>query len=133
MARQQQERLTPKQQALRDLENARASLAHHASLAVEEWSPRAILTRSVEKHRGLWIGAAAVAGLVVLKSLWPSQGGNDKHEGAFTSAKRSGLFALLLSPVLGLARKSIMNYGSQWVETYLRQKVSPNAPDAGTV
>lgn len=133
MARQQQEQLTPKQQALRDLEDARASLAHHAAHAVEEWSPRALITRSVEKHRALWIGAAAVAGLAVLKAVWPSQGSTRHHEGSLSGAQRSGLFALLLSPLLGLARKSLMNYGTQLFETYLRQKISPNVPDSEAV
>ena len=134
MASQQQERLTPKQQALRDLEDARASLAHHAALAVEDWSPRALLTRSVEKHRALWFGAAAIAGMALLKFIWPVGVSNPKQQHPFLSgAKSSGLFALLLSPLIALARKSALNYGTQWFETYLRQKVSPNDPDAGTV
>jgi len=133
MARQQQEQLTPKQQALRDLEDARASLAHHAAHAVEEWSPRAVITRSVEKHRALWIGGAAVAGLAVLKVVWPSRGPARYPEASLSGAQRSGLFALLLSPLLGLARKSLMNYGTQLFETYLRQKISPNVPDSEAV
>jgi hypothetical protein len=133
MARQQQEQLTPKQQALRDLEDARASLAHHAAHAVEEWSPKAIFTRSLEKHRAVWIGAAAVAGLAVLKVVWPSRGTSHHSEGSLSGAKRSGLLALLLSPLLGLARKSAMNYGAQWFETYLRQRISPNVPKSEAV
>jgi len=133
MARQQQEQLTPKQQALRDLEDARASLAHHAAHAVEEWSPRAILTRSVEKHRAVWIGAAAIAGLALLKAVWPSGHSIHHPEGSLSGAKRSGLFALLLSPLLALARKSVMSYGTQWFETYLRQRISPNVPDSEAV
>jgi hypothetical protein len=133
MASQQQERLTPKQQALRDLEDARASLAHHASHAVEEWSPRAILTRSVEKHRAIWIGGAALAGLALLKIIWPSSGSSHKHDSFLAGAKSRGLFALLLSPLLAFARKSALNYGTQLFETYLRHKVSPNDPDAGAV
>ena len=133
MARQQQEQLTPKQLALRDLEDARASLAHHAAHAVEEWSPKAILTRSVEKHRAIWIGAAAVAGLAVLKAIWPSRGSSHYSEGSLSGAKRSGLFALLLSPLLALARKSVMSYGTQWLQTYLHQRISPNVPDSEAV
>jgi hypothetical protein len=133
MAHTQQERLTPKQQALRDLEEARGSLAYHASHAAEEWSPKALITRSVEKHRALWIGAASVAGLAVLKAVWPSRGAAQRHAGSLSGAQRSGLFALLLSPLLGLARKSLLNYGTQIFETYLRQKISPNAPDSEIV
>ncbi|MFC5455853.1 hypothetical protein [Prosthecobacter fluviatilis] len=135
MARKQQEQLTPKQQALRDLEDARASLAHHAAHAVEEWSPRALLTRSMQKHRTLWIGAAAVAGLAALKALWPSSARGLSHhpEGSLSGAQRSGLFALLLSPLLGFARKSLMSYGTQLFESYLRQNISPNVQDSDAV
>lgn len=133
MASQQQELLTPKQQALHDLEEARASLAYHAAHAAEEWSPKAIVTRSIHKHRAVWIAGAAIAGLAVVKALWSSPGQHHPHEGSFSGGKRSGLFALLLSPLLALARKSVMSYGTQWVETYLRQKISPNAPDSEAV
>lgn len=133
MASPQQESLTPKQQALRDLDYARASLAHHAVHAAEEWSPKAIITRSVEKHRGLWIGAAAIAGLAVLKAIWPSRRTHFQPEASLSGAQRSGLFALLLSPLLGLARKSLLSYGSQLFQSYLRQKISPNVPDSEAV
>ncbi|MCB1275770.1 hypothetical protein [Prosthecobacter sp.] len=125
--------MTPKQQALRDLEDARASLAHHASLAVDEWSPRALITRSVEKHRTLWIAAAAIVGAALLKFIWPSGEPHPKHGIFGAGSKKRGLFALLLSPLLALARKSVLDHGTQLFETYLRQKVSPNDTDAGTV
>ena len=133
MARPQQERLTPKQLALRDLEDARASLAHHASLAVEEWSPRALFTRSVEKHRALWIGGAAVAGLALIKLILSTGSQGGRHEGLLSSAKSRGWLALLLGPLLAFARKSALNYGAQLFETYLHQQVSPNDQDPGTV
>lgn len=133
MARQQQKQLTPKQQALRDLEDARASLAHHATLAAEEWSPRAMMARSMEKHRALWIGAAALAGLVLLKFVWPAGDSNNKRDNFITGAKNRGMFALLLSPLLAFGRKTVLNYGAQLFESFLRQKVSPNEPETGTV
>jgi hypothetical protein len=129
MARQQQAQLTPKEQALQDLEAARASLAHHATLAAEEWTPRALITRSIEKHRALWIGGAALAGLALVKFAWP----NNQRDNFTTTAKNRGLVALLLSPLLALGRKSILNYGAQWFESYLKQKISPNGNDAGIV
>ncbi len=129
MARQQQAEMTPKEQALRDLEDARVSLALHATLAVEEWSPRAMIARSIVKHRALWIGGAALAGLGLMKFMWP----NNQHDNLIVTAKNRGLLALLLSPLLTLGRKSILNYGAQWFETYLKQKISPNGNDAGIV
>lgn len=125
--------MTPKQQALHDLEEARGSLAYHASHAAEEWSPKAIITRSVHKHRALWIGGAAVAGLVLIKAILPSRGSSRHHEASLSGAQRSGLFALLLSPLIGLARKSLMSYGTQMVQSYLHQKISPNASESEAV
>lgn len=133
MARQQQEQLTPKQQALRDLEDARASLAHHAAHAVEEWSPRALLTRSVEKHRALWLGASVIAGVALVKFIWPGGGSKSKPDNSSTGTRYGGWIALLLSPLVALARKSVLNYGTQWFESYLRQKVSPNDSDTRIV
>ena len=71
--------------------------------------------------------------MALLKFIWPVGDSNPRKHPILDGAKTSGLFALLLSPLLALARKSALNYGTQWFETYLRQKVSPNDPDAGTV
>ncbi|WP_395745204.1 hypothetical protein [Prosthecobacter sp.] len=134
MSHPTQESLTPKQQALHDLEEARASLAFHAAHAAEEWSPKAIITRSIHKHRAAWISAAAIAGLAVVKIVWSSAHPHPyaRHEGEGGGGRR-GLAALLLSPLIALARKSLMSYGSQWLQTYLHQKISPNAPDSEAV
>lgn len=133
MSHQPQEQLTPKQQALHDLEEARGSLAYHASHAAEDWSPKAIITRSVHKHRAWWIGGAAVAGLALIKAVLPSRGYSRHHESSLSGTQRGGLFALLLSPLIGLARKYLMSYGTQLVQSYLQQKISPNASDSEAV
>ncbi len=133
MARQQQKQLTPKQEALRDLEDARASLAHHATLAAEEWSPRAVIARSIEKHRVLWIGGAVVAGLGLMKLVWPATVPANKRDNFIAGAKNRGWIALLLSTLVAFGRKSALNYGAQMVESYMRQKISPNEPRTGTV
>ena len=126
MARQQQEQLTPKQRVLRDLEAARASLANHATQAAEEWTPRALMSRSFEKHRSLWIGGMALAGLALTQLL--RSGG--RRENFTATAKNSGLVALLLGPFLALGRKTLIEHGTRWFESFLHQKISPNAPNA---
>lgn len=133
MARQQQEQLNPKQQALRDLEAARASLACHAAQAAQDWSPRALVTRSFARHRSLWIGGAALTGLVLTRLFLSNGSGGGHAPPVNASAKNRGLFALLLGPFLSLGRRTLLNYGSQMFESFLRQKISPNDPDAGTV
>lgn len=132
MASQSQERLTPKQQVLRELETARASLAHHATMAAQEWSPKAMISHSIQRHRGLWLGGAALVGLAVVR-LFFSGGSNSRRDNSGASATKGGLLALLLTPLLAYGRKAAVNYGAQMVQSYLRQKVSPNAPAADRV
>lgn len=133
MARQNQKRLTPKQQALEDIEAARASLARHAVLAAEEWSPRAVITRSISQHRALWMGGAVLAGLAMLKLLWPSSHSNNQRDNFNTKAKNRGLFTLLLSPLLALGRKTAIDYAANFFESHLHRQVSPNTSDGETV
>lgn len=133
MARQQQEQLTPKQQVLRDLEEARAALARHAVLAAEEWSPRAMIARSMVKHRALWVGGAALAGLALMKFLRSGAESHNGRDNFFTAAKNRGLLALLLSPLLALGRKALLSHGAEWLESFLHQKISPNAPPSNQV
>lgn len=134
MAIQQQGQLTPKQQALKDLEGARAALAHHAGLAAKDWSPKAMISHSFQQHRMLWIGGAALAGLAAVRLLFISgSGANYRRDNLGASAKRSGLLALLLTPLLAYGRKAALNYGAQLFQSYLQQKVSPNARPAGRV
>lgn len=136
MARSSPEPLTPKQQALRDIEDARASLARHTALAVTEWSPRAVLARSFERHTALWIGGTALAGLALVRFAWASSSAQNGASTKSTSSNRSrSLRALLIGPVIALARKSAMGYASSLFESYLRRQrqVSPNASSRTSV
>jgi len=126
MAHPHQERLTPKQQALRDLEEARFSLDWHAAHAVEEWNPRALLARSMEKNRLVWIGGAALAGVALMQFLRFTGGSNNRRDNLSAPAKNHGWFALLLAPLVSLGRKTVMGHAARLFESYLHQKVSPN-------
>lgn len=125
MAGQQQERLSPKQIVLRDLELARASLAHHTVLVAEEYSPRAMVARSFERNRVLWIAGAAVAGLIGIKLLLPSRQ-DIERDIVSAPVKNRGLLSLLSVPLLALGRKAVMSYGTQFIQSYLGRQQPPN-------
>ncbi len=126
MASQQQERLSPKQIVLRDLELARASLAHHTALVAEEYSPRALVARSFERNRALWIAGAAVAGILGIKLLMPSRHDNIERDFSSAPVKNRGLLSLLSVPLLALGRKAVMSYGTQFIQSYLGRQQPPN-------
>lgn len=133
MAGQHPQTVTPKQQALQDLEAARAGLAHHAALAARDWSPRAVISHSIERHRLVWLGGAALAGLVAVRLLLFSGRSNSRRDNLDGSAKNRGLLALLLTPLLAYGRKAAMSYGARLLQSYVHHKISPNIRRSGEV
>ena len=138
MAGQHLQRLTPKQQALRDLELARHDLARETGLVAEEWSPRAVLTRSFERYRMLWIAGGVVAGLAAIKLLMPS--GSSRDEDSFDEDENdrpvpsrslsSGLLGLVAGPLINMGRKAVTSYGMQFVQSWLHAQAGKTGDDS---
>lgn len=120
---QHQLRLTPKQQAIHDLELARNILGEELSLAAVELSPRLMVQRSLKEHRWAWIGGAGVAGLVLVRLLMPTRRKFERDNSA-PSATKSGLIALILASMLGMVRRAALNYATQHAKSYLHQYLS---------
>lgn len=116
--------MTPKQQAIKNLDQARALITSHLELAREELNPRVIVTNSVRKHPWAWVAGAAVAGLLLVRGLMPEKGAKIERDNFGASAKKGGLIALILSPLLAMARQTAWKYGSQYLQTYLTQQIS---------
>ena len=116
--------MTTKQQIIQDLALARNALGGHLHLASEELNPKAMFLRSVRAHPWLWIGAASVSGLFLVKTLMPARGAKFERDNLTTSATKSGLIALILSPMLGMVRQTAWKYGSQYLQSYLTQHFS---------
>ena len=136
MAGQHLQRLTPKQLALRDLEVARAELARETGLVAEEWSPRAVMARSFERYRMVWIAGAAVAGLAALKLITSSGRSADSDDGLKAGSRSlggsGGLIGMLSVPLLAMGRKAMMNYGMQFVQSWLQKRAEEPAPATAT-
>jgi len=116
--------MTPKQQALKDLDRARSLLSSHLQLATEELNPKVIVSRSLREHPWIWAGAAGIAGLFLVRGLMPGRGGKFERDNFGASATKGGLIALILSPVLGMVRQEAWKYGSRFLQTYLTQHFS---------
>ncbi|TDU69351.1 hypothetical protein EI77_03004 [Prosthecobacter fusiformis] len=116
--------MTPKQQALKDLDYARIQLSTHLQLAGEEFNPKFILTRSVRSHPFVWIGVAAAGGLLIVRFLMPPKHAKIERDNLTASATKSGLIALILTPVIAMARQTAWKYGSQFLQSYLTQHFS---------
>ncbi|MDZ4289703.1 MAG: hypothetical protein U0984_17185 [Prosthecobacter sp.] len=124
MAQQQHKlRLTPKQQAIHDLEAARNALGEHLCQAAEELNPRTMVRRSMQEHRWMWMAAAGVAGLGLVRLLMPARR-KFERDNAAPSATKSGLIALILTAMLGMARRAALNFATQHAKSYLHQYLS---------
>lgn len=116
--------MTPKQQAIRDLDQARTLLGGHLHMAGEELNPKVIISRSLKEHPWIWVGAASLAGLLLVKGLLPTRSAKFERDNFGASATKSGLIALIMSPMLGMVRQTAWKYGSQFLQDYLTQHFS---------
>lgn len=124
------QKLSPKEQALRDLEEARALLGVHVHLASEAWSPRELLRQSVQKHAWAWGLAACLGGAMILKLLLPSRRGKFGRDISGASDRKIGFIAMLMQPVFGMARQTALKFGSQFLQSLLSNQFSHHAASA---
>jgi|JI6StandDraft_1071083.scaffolds.fasta_scaffold04336_7 hypothetical protein len=127
MAQRHPIKLTPKQQALRDLDEARTLLGTHVHLASEAWNPRELLRQSVQNHLWAWAAAAGVGGLVLWRVLMPAKRGKFDRDISGGSDRKNGFIASLLQPMLGMARVAALKYGTQFLQSYLTNQFSKHA------
>lgn len=116
--------MTQKQQILKDLETARSQLSGHLHRAGEELNPKTLVQNSVRQHPWAWAGAAAVAGLLLVRGLMPRKVVKIERDNLGTSATKGGLIALILTPLIGIARQAALKYGTQYLQSYLTQNFS---------
>ena len=128
--RQQSVKLTPKQQALRDLDEARALLGTHVHLASEAWNPKKLLQQSVQKHAWTWVAAAGVGGLLLWRLIVPARRVKIDRDISTASGTKIGIMALLMQPVLAMARQAAFKHGSQFLQSYLTNHFSKHAGPA---
>ncbi|MEZ5388011.1 MAG: hypothetical protein R3F13_21090 [Prosthecobacter sp.] len=125
--------MNAKEQALQDLQAARVALAHHGRLAAEEWSPRAVIGRSFEKHRIWWLSGALLAGLIVIRGLRSPVSTNNGRDIPVVAAKNRTLWSFVLGPVIALGRRKVLDQASQFFESYFKHQFSPNTPPSKEV
>jgi hypothetical protein len=133
MAQRHPTKLTPKQQALRDLDEARTLLGTHVHLASEAWNPRELLRQSMKQHVWAWAAAAGVGGLMLWRMLMPAKRGKFDRDISGGSDRKNGFIALLLQPVLGMAKGAALKYGTQFLQSYLTQPFSKHAGHSASV
>lgn len=105
------------------------ALARNSVAVAEEYSPRAMVARSFERHRVAWMAGAAGAGLVLMRLLFSGGGGECDddlpRDHAVPSSRSRGLLGLLTVPLLAYGKKMAMSYGTQFVQSWLSGQKTP--------
>jgi len=78
----------------------------------------------MQNHLWAWAAGAGVAGLFLLRALLPARRGKFGRDNFDASAKKGGLIALILTPVLAMARQAALKYGTHLLQTQLRNHIS---------
>jgi len=120
--------LSPKQQAIADLEWARSQIGAQWVTVSQQASPSHLLQQSIKKHRPWWIGGAVVAGFLGIRALLPTAKNKNRRDTKAESVKTGGLIALIASPVLGMARKAALSWLTTQFQLYLQSTVKPERP-----
>ena len=110
----QPDTLTQKQQALLSLEQSRASLSGGWAKAREDWSPRHLLHRGIEKHPAVLVGiaaAAALLGFVMVRRMFTAR--ENSRDTFSKPARKRSLGSFLLNGLWGMGREPLKVLAAQ--------------------
>lgn len=102
-----------------ELDRARAEFGVQLQGAAEAWRPDRLLHRSLERHRWLWTGAAALTGLLLARRLLRPAQDKIRRDIAGASATKGSLISQILTPMFAIARQTAMRQGFQLLQTLL--------------
>lgn len=121
MPAQQPDRRELKRQLLVDLDRARLAVVVHSEETVRQLSPAAMVERSFQKHRVVWIAGAAVAGVVALRFLFSPRAPKIERDNFLKSGTKAGLFRLLAAPLLNVGKKAAVDFATQYFKNRFKQ------------
>ena len=108
-----------KLQALAALDEARIELGTHAVRARENYAPRTLVMQGLAKHKVLAAVAAAAAGFVVMRFMFPRRSPIDKNS---KPAKKRGLSGLLVNGLWMMARAPLLDFAKNHLQNYVMNR-----------
>lgn len=111
-----------RRQALLALAESRTEISIEVSRLKEEWSPKNIVLRSIEKHRAAYITSAVLAGFAGTSWIFRSRKNNRDMEPK--SAKKRTLAHSLVSGLWNVARDPLIGLATQQVVPLVLQQIS---------
>ncbi len=125
---------TLKRQALLTLAESRAELSIEVARLRDEWSPKNLILKSIEKHRAAYLTSAVLAGFAGTSWLFRSRKNNRDIE-AKPAKKRtlansliSGLWSVSRDPLIGLATQQVLPLVLQQISKF-QSPPKPERPE----
>jgi hypothetical protein len=90
--------------------------------------PAALIQSSIQKHRIAWAAGALITGFIAVRLLLPSSRRKNERDSRPKSDKKSGLIALLTTPLFGLASKVVLSFVTTQVQNIIANNSSSKKP-----
>jgi hypothetical protein len=125
---------TLKHEALLALEQSRASLSGGWARAREEWSPRQLLHKGMEKHPAALVGIAAAAALLGFIAVrWMFTGRENSRDTFSKPARKRTLGGIVLNALWGMGREPLKALAAEQLVPVIAKFLSefkshPNPP-----
>jgi hypothetical protein len=121
--------LTPKQQALHDLASARNALGPQWQSATAIMRPASLIRSSLQKHRIAWAAGSLLLGFIAIRRLLPASRPKNERDSRPKSDKKSGLIALIVTPLFGMASKAALSFATSQLQNFISsQTKNPRSP-----
>jgi hypothetical protein len=99
-----------KRRLLQELEHARVDLITHGQLAREELSPKALVSKSLAQNKVAWIIGGTVAGLLLVRILFPPKIKSDNSGHSYKTGWLSRLFQSVTSTLVKRAATQVASH-----------------------
>ena len=119
--------MTEKQLILRDLDHARAAIHVHMGETPWDWTPRTLVSRSIENYRWAWIAGAVVAGVAVVRLIKPFGSSKNERDISGKVATNRTLAAWLMTPMLGIVKKAAFTLIASRLKSLIPDPSAPSS------
>lgn len=111
-----------KQRLVAQLQESRLALSMEAEKAREQYSPAALASRSLQKHKIAWIVGGAVAGLVAIRLLLPSK--NNRSDISGKTATKRGFSGVLSGIAKTFVQRAALNYAKDHLQAHFKDSLN---------
>lgn len=117
-----------KARLLAELDAAREEISRQTHALGQRAQPVALLKNSLHRHAPYWAAGAAIAGFAAVRVFFPSSSRKNRRDSVGKTAKTGKILALIVTPLLGMARKAVLSYAARQFQLFMQSPVKTQRP-----